>query len=310
LVLLSGLFWLLGLDTGVPSNATQIASNIRKAVPLIAPPLRLTQKEPSQGKISKEVNVEDLQAKAERKPSTPAPRKFQPPPPSPKPTAPQPAPRLAEPPKLEASATAPKPAPPASGTPNAPPPQIQSEEKPKLAFETPGQRGTSPVAGGSLARLAPPKNTVEEAIRNVARGGGAQGGLIVGDIDPPPSIAESMRQSPTMDSLRSNVQLQSDTQGVDFKPYLIQVLARVRQNWKAVIPESARMGRRGRVTVQFIVDRSGGVPKLVIETPSGAEPLDRAAVAGISASVPFPPLPQEFKGSSVRLQFTFKYNVP
>jgi TonB family protein len=108
----------------------------------------------------------------------------------------------------------------------------------------------------------------------------------------------------------SNVQFLSDTQGVDFKPYLMQVLARVRQNWRAVIPESAHMGRRGRVTVQFIVDRSGNVPKLVIETPSGAEPLDRAAVAGISASVPFPPLPQEYKGSSVRLQFTFKYNVP
>jgi len=306
IVLLSCLVGLLGLDTGNLSNTTQAATNLHKAVPLIAPPLQLTQKEPNQGKISKEVNVEDLQAKLEKKASAPAPRTFRPPPPSPKP----PAPRLAEPPKLEAAAIAPKPALPSAGTPDAPPPKIQSEEKPRLAFETPGQRGTSPVAGGSLARLAPPKNTVEEAIRNVARGGGAQGGLIVGDIDPPPNIAESMRQSPTMDSLRSNVQLQSDPQGVDFKPYLVQVLARVRQNWKAVIPESARMGRRGRVTVQFIVDRSGGVPKLVIETPSGAEPLDRAAVAGISASVPFPPLPQEYKGSSVRLQFTFKYNVP
>jgi TonB family protein len=88
------------------------------------------------------------------------------------------------------------------------------------------------------------------------------------------------------------------------------VLARVRQNWLAVIPESAHMGRRGRVTLQFVVERSGSVPKLVIATPSGAEPLDRAAVAGVSASVPFPPLPQEFKGSSVRLQFTFRYNVP
>jgi len=300
------------LDTATPSNPTQIASNIRQAVPLIAPPLQLTQKEPRHGKISKEVNVEDLQAKPEKKPSAPAPRTFHPPPPSPKPPAPQqqPAPRLAEPPKLEASATAPKPALPAAGTPDAPPPKIQSEEKPKLAFETPRQRGTSPVGGGSLARLAPPKNTVEEAIRNVARGGGAQGGLVVGDLDPPPSIAESLRQQAAPGSIKSSLELLSDPQGVDFKPYLIQVLARVRRNWFAVIPESAHMGRRGRVTLQFVVDRSGSVPKLVIATPSGAEPLDRAAVAGVSASVPFPPLPQEYKGSSVRLQFTFKYNVP
>jgi TonB family protein len=52
------------------------------------------------------------------------------------------------------------------------------------------------------------------------------------------------------------------------------------------------------------------VPKLVIATTSGTEALDRAAVAGISASNPFPPLPDEFKGGQVRLQFTFRYNVP
>ena len=65
----------------------------------------------------------------------------------------------------------------------------------------------------------------------------------------------------------------------------------------------------GVVLLQFIVDRSGQVPKLVIATPSGSESLDRAAVAGISASVPFPPLPAEYKGQQIRLQFAFKYNV-
>jgi TonB family protein len=101
----------------------------------------------------------------------------------------------------------------------------------------------------------------------------------------------------------------SDPMGVDFKPYLIRILALVRRNWFAVIPESARLGNRGLVQLQFIIDRNGQVPKLVIATPSGSEALDRAAVAGISASVPFPPLPGEFKGREIRLQFAFKYNV-
>lgn len=100
----------------------------------------------------------------------------------------------------------------------------------------------------------------------------------------------------------------SDPMGVDFKPYLIRILALVRQNWFAVIPESARMGNHGVVQLQFIIDRNGQVPKLVIATPSGSEALDRAAVAGISASVPFPPLPSDFKGQQIRLQFAFKYN--
>ena len=37
--------------------------------------------------------------------------------------------------------------------------------------------------------------------------------------------------------------------------------------------------------------------------------IDRAAVAGISASNPFPPLPGEFTGKEIRLQFTFQYNI-
>jgi TonB family protein len=97
--------------------------------------------------------------------------------------------------------------------------------------------------------------------------------------------------------------------GVDFKPYLIRVLMAVRRNWFSVIPESAQLGRRGKVTIQFSIARDGHVPKLVIAMPSGAEALDRAAVAGISASNPFPPLPPEFQGDVIRLQFAFAYNV-
>ena len=106
------------------------------------------------------------------------------------------------------------------------------------------------------------------------------------------------------------MQLLSDPLGVDFKPYLLQVLARVRRNWMAIVPDSARMGRRGLVLIQFSIDRSGGVPKLVIASPSGITAFDRAAVAGISASNPFPPLPAAYKGDQIRLQMAFSYNLP
>jgi TonB family protein len=97
--------------------------------------------------------------------------------------------------------------------------------------------------------------------------------------------------------------------GVDFRPYLLQILADVRRNWFAVYPESAKLGARGKVQIQFAISRDGKVPKLVIVLPSGAESLDRAAVAGISASNPFPPLPAGYNGEVIRLQFTFSYNM-
>lgn len=129
---------------------------------------------------------------------------------------------------------------------------------------------------------------------------------MIGDMDDITTLASPTAPSPG--PARSNLQLLSDPAGVDFKPYLVQVLAAVRTNWLSVIPQSARMGRRGRVLIQFIINRRGGVPKLVIAESSGTAAFDRAAVAGISASYPFPPLPNTFKGDEIRLQLAFTYN--
>ena len=106
-----------------------------------------------------------------------------------------------------------------------------------------------------------------------------------------------------------SLELLSDPKGVDFRPYLIQVLTAVRRNWFAVYPESARMGLRGRVETQFVIARDGSVPKLVIVAHS-APALDRAAVAGIDASHPFPPFPTQFTGDRVILKLVFSYNMP
>jgi TonB family protein len=145
----------------------------------------------------------------------------------------------------------------------------------------------------------------------MGRGAGGTG-PVVGDTGAfdNPSVAEMLRQSPLPGRPGSALQLLSDPQGVDFRPYMTQVLAAVKRNWMSVFPESARMGQRGRSVVQFSVNRQGQVPKLVIATPAGTQALDRAAVAGVSASVPFPPLPAGFRGDEIRLQLVFTYNMP
>jgi len=287
------------------------------ATPLIAPPARLTQKEPNTKTLSAEFNVASIAPRPDNKvmPSPGAaalPRhapadRFRP-----KPQAGTPATAAAtipEAPDLTVRAAV-APPPQALGVPNAPaPPQIQQQEKPKLAFETPGAMSGSANQTGVRPRMQPPRNTVDDAVRQVATGGGAKG-LIVGDLE-----SSSMAINPTSPSvpvpgkLGSSLELQSDPMGVDFKPYLIRVLSAVKRNWLAVVPESARLGRRGKTVIQFAISKDGAVPKLVIAIPSGAEALDRAAVAGISASNPFPPLPAEFRGTVIRLQLNFLYNL-
>jgi TonB family protein len=64
------------------------------------------------------------------------------------------------------------------------------------------------------------------------------------------------------------------------------------------------------VVLQFSVDKRGQVPKLVIANTSGTVAFDQAAVASVSASNPFPPLPTEYKGTEIRLQLAFSYNMP
>lgn len=190
-----------------------------------------------------------------------------------------------------------------------PMPAAPSRKRAALQLESPkarmpGLQGDPRL--GSLELTARPDQVVRGAIQNMIQGGG--GRQAVGDGIGGAASVGVLPSGPSNSG--SAVELLSDPRGVDFRPYLTQVLAAVRRNWFAVIPESARMGMtRGRTLIQFSVARNGSVPKLVIAKTSGAPPLDRAAVAGISASNPFPPLPQEYLGQDIRLQFTFLYNI-
>jgi TonB family protein len=98
--------------------------------------------------------------------------------------------------------------------------------------------------------------------------------------------------------------------GVDFRPYLVQVLTAIRRNWFAVYPEAARLGARGEVSLMFGIAKQGGVTKIVFISQTGSKPLNEAAVAAISASNPLPSLPPQFKGDRIVLQMKFLYNMP
>jgi TonB family protein len=299
-----------------PPRRAIITSDLRRAVHLTMPrTFEPTQKAPN---LTKVVRPElDVRSQVEA-PQSQVP-KFRPPQPAPGPISkpvPPPAPiPVIEPPKIQVAAAQPPPLPPSIApppTPNgttaqAPPPPAES--KPKIAFENVSPPTAIRVNGPPpdprlLMHPAPPEFTAPTR----PSGGG---GISVGDSGDDLTLLPGLNQAQSKGRMGSNLQLLSDANGFDFKPYLLQVLASVRRNWMAVIPQSATMmGRRGSVLIQFIIDRRGGVPKLVIASSSGTEAFDRAAVAGVSASNPFPPLPADFKGDQIRLQLAFSYNAP
>ncbi len=189
---------------------------------------------------------------------------------------------------------APKPAT-GGGSPPAPAPQQKQDA---LKLEDVPKPTSSP---GYLA-MATPQEMIEGAAQAAAQGQARTHAVGPGD---------SMGQFNNLNSNFSipGAQILSDTQGVDFGPYLARIIYTVRQNWYAVIPESARLGEKGRVMLDFDIQKDGSVPGLELAASSGAEPLDRAAEAAINASTPFPPLPSEFHGNHLKLRFIFLYNL-
>jgi len=110
--------------------------------------------------------------------------------------------------------------------------------------------------------------------------------------------------------VQGNLEVLTDTQGVDFGPYLSKLLNAVRENWYAVIPEAARppLLKQGSVTIQFVILPDGKFAGMVMAATSGDASLDRAAWHGITASDPAAPLPKEFHGPNLSLRFHFYYN--
>jgi TonB family protein len=261
--------------------------NLTRVTPLIEPLTVLTQKDPVEGKVNKQFNATEIQPRPRihippAPPAAPPPQRAAVMPPAPKPLPPPP---LPEPPKVEITNQAPRLTLPVA------PPQIQAEEKRATGFED----VTPPRQVPPDQRIVPiPGPSTENALRGALHSRGAN--------DP-----GAQASSPHSAELP---QLLSDPQGVDFRPYLAQVLAMVKRNWYANMPEVVKLGRTARVALQFAIQRDGSVRKIVYAEQTSVSMLDNAAVAAISQSNPFPALPPAFRGPEIRVQVNFAYNVP
>jgi TonB family protein len=307
--------WNAPSGAGHSDERWRIERALRNATPLVEPRLdpkefKLTQKEPQVNQPAEQVDLASLLPKPQLHMPAMRPAPGSAPPGEPLP--PKPTVQPMEAPHIDV------PAPgnlaalklPALPQTQAPPPPPQKNKNP---FEPVGGPDRSPKGQGlGGAKIEVPKGTVDEAVRAVIRSGAGGSGVVVGDRGQGAGgVMDSLLQRGSPGAQRqSALELMSDPQGIDFKPYLIQVLAAVRRSWFSVMPESIRFGRSGRVVIQFAVNRNGEVTKLVIAEESGANALDRAAVAGVSGAVPFPPLPTGFKAPEARLQLMFNYNMP
>ncbi len=171
-------------------------------------------------------------------------------------------------------------------------PQFQTNQTAQLQMPARPNNSFSKYAGGMTAGQAI-QQAAQGAAANRAGGGGQEGDFGLG-------TGARGRQQGALDIL-------SDTQGVDFGPYLQRILQDVRQNWYLLIPESAEM-KKGKLAIEFAITKDGKVADMRLIASSGDVALDRPAWGSITNSNPFPPLPSEFTGPYLALRFRFYYN--
>jgi len=191
---------------------------------------------------------------------------------------------------------------PPSGAPEPSEPQApQAPQAPKIE-EVPRPEDSA-QARLQFPVITGPSRGTEAILRGLARDRVTQGG------------GGALSGAPSFDPDNPNMsipgpQILSDTMGVNFQPYLLRIYLLVRRNWYSVIPEIARLGKQGRVALEFTIERNGRVPDLMLRVSSGTDSLDSAALASIRLSNPFPALPPEFPGEDIRLRFVYLYNLP
>ena len=142
-------------------------------------------------------------------------------------------------------------------------------------------------------------STIQEAAKAAAesRRTGAGGDFgIIPDLQP--------------NAARGDLELLSDTLGVDFAPYIKRITIPIKVNWDNAMPESVNppLRKSGLVILDFVVTRAGKVSALRVVHSSGDVALDRAALAAISASNPLPQLPPDFRADSFSFRVRFYYN--
>jgi hypothetical protein len=209
----------------------------------------------------------------------------------------------------------PKPAPPApeqqaQATP--PPPTVQTPQQQQQSVAPPSS--APPVPNPQIALDTPRPAPVP-----------ARPNFSLGSQNPADQLRQAMRDSRgqsggamTGPGLQQHsgaaggAEILSDTQGVDFGPYMQKVIRETYRAWDPLIPEEVNppILKRGECEIVFTILPNGRVQaaSMILTGRSGDVALDRAAWGGI-VGADYPPLPREFHGPYLQLRFRFQYNI-
>lgn len=90
----------------------------------------------------------------------------------------------------------------------------------------------------------------------------------------------------------------------DFGPYMRELQRRIKLNW-----DPPKGNESKTVVLLFKIAKDGRLLSSKVHRSSGLPSADQAALKAVELTAPFRPLPADFKGQSIDIQFTFDYRV-
>jgi TonB family protein len=111
--------------------------------------------------------------------------------------------------------------------------------------------------------------------------------------------------NPRGGNTEQSADIQFDSMGIDFGPWLRRFKNQVERNW--LVPQAA-MSFRGRVVIRFNVLRNGYITDLEVLQPASIPALTNAALNALRLSNPTAQLPLEYPAEKVLFTVTFYYN--
>jgi TonB family protein len=189
-----------------------------------------------------------------------------------------------------------------------PPKQIARGEGPQ---PDPAAGQPSPTTTPEPSRIPDSQSALQAPNRTPAPQNGADGRSATagGSIGDALRNLQRYTQSQSFDNPGGNGgqfgDIQFDSKGVEFGPWLRRFIAQVRRNW--FIPYAA-MSQKGHVVIQFNVHKDGSLTDLNVAGPSVIDAFNNAAFGALSGSNPTQPLPPEYPADKAFFTITFFYN--
>lgn len=263
----------------------------RELMTLTAPTLNAPRLRPTPPSVDAKT-LDRLRSTAPKTPPAPSAR--------PLPNAPQPAPAEAAPTRTQPTEP-PPPLQPSTAPPNLPSspapqpvPQPTTRTPPPVVAEAPHPQPAKPNFGG-LPQSA--SDSIQQAIHGATRGGTNGGGAVSHNRG-----GTSLGMGPA--------EILSDTQGVNFQPYLRRILQEIYDQWIPLIPEEARppLRKSGVTMIRFTILPDGTIGAMHLDGSTHDDALNKAAWGSITSVGQFPALPSQFHGPNLELRIHYLVN--